>query len=261
MVLFRHELRQNRTSFLIWMFAIAFLLLLCVFLFPQMKEQMKDATKAFASMGTFTDAFGMDRLNMSTMMGFYALECGNIVGLGGALYASFLGAGMLGKEEKDGTAEFLLSHPISRKRIISEKLAALFALILVMNILIVCASALAIHMVGETIDWKEFLLLHGSYLLLQMELAAVCFGISAFVKKGSAGIGISLVFILYFLNLIANMVEKAEFLHYVSPFAYCEGAEIFANGQLDIKLVSIGMLAGLCAIVIAYIWYSRKDIQ
>ena len=42
----------------------------------------------FSSMGAFSSAFGMDRLNFGTLIGFYATECGNILGLGGAFFAS-----------------------------------------------------------------------------------------------------------------------------------------------------------------------------
>ena len=40
MTLVKHELRQGRTSFLIWTASIGFLLAVCVFLFPEMKGQM-----------------------------------------------------------------------------------------------------------------------------------------------------------------------------------------------------------------------------
>ena len=33
--------------------------------------------------------------------------------LGGAIYAAILGASSLSKEERDGTAEFLYTHPLS----------------------------------------------------------------------------------------------------------------------------------------------------
>ena len=135
MTLVKHELRQGKTSFLIWTVAIGFLLATCIFLFPEMKGQMDAVNDMFASMGSFTEAFGMDRLNFGTLIGFYAVECGNILGLGGAFYASLCGVGILSKEEKDKTAEFLLTHPVSRKSVITEKLIAVLIQITAMNII------------------------------------------------------------------------------------------------------------------------------
>ena len=88
MVLIRHELRQGRASFVIWTTVVAMLLAVCIFIFPQMQDGMEGMSEMFASMGGFTEAFGMDRINFGTFIGFYAVECGNILGLGGALYAA-----------------------------------------------------------------------------------------------------------------------------------------------------------------------------
>ena len=59
----------------------------------------------FASMGSFTEAFGMDKISFGTLTGFYAVECGNILGLGGAFFSALCGVSILAKEEKDHTAE------------------------------------------------------------------------------------------------------------------------------------------------------------
>lgn len=261
MTLVKHELRQGKLSFFIWTAAIGFLLVVCIFLFPEMKGQINGVNDIFASMGSFTEAFGMDRLNFGTLIGFYAVECGNILGLGGAFYASLCAVGMLSKEEKDKTAEFLLTHPVSRKRIVSEKLIAVFLLITAMNIVIYALAAGSIAAVGEEIPWKELSLLHLAYYLLQMELAGICFGISAFLRKGSAGVGLGIAAMMYFLNLIANIADKAEFLKYITPFGYCEGADIVTNGRLDGAMVAVGIVMGVGGVIIAYLKYTKKDIH
>ena len=66
---------------------------------------------------------------------------------------------------------------------------------------------------------------------------------------------------MYFLNLIANISDAAGFLKYITPFGYCEGADIITNGSLDGVLVSIGAVVGICGIVIAYLKYTKKDIH
>lgn len=261
MTLVKHELRQGRTSFLIWTACIGFLLTICVFLFPEMKGQMNGVNDIFASMGSFTEAFGMDRLNFGTLIGFYAVECGNILGLGGAFFASLCAVSILSKEEKDKTAEFLLTHPVSRKRIITEKLAAVLIQITALNIIIYALAVSSIAVVGEEIPWKEVSLMHLAYYLLQVELAGICFGISSFLRKGNVGIGLGVAAMMYFLNLIANIADVAEFLKYITPFGYCEGADIVSNGGLDGVMVAIGAVIGIIGIVIAYLEYTKKDIH
>ena len=212
-------------------------------------------------MGSFTEAFGMDRLNFGTLIGFYAVECGNILGLGGAFYAALCAVSILSKEEKDKTAEFLLTHPVGRKRIITEKLIAVLIQITVLNIIIYALSVGSIAAVGETVPLKEISLLHLAYYLLQLELSGICFGISAFLRKGSAGLGLGIATVMYFLNLIANIADVAAFLKYITPFGYCEGADIVSNGRLDGVMVSVGAAIGIAGIIIAYLKYTKKDIH
>lgn len=261
MTLVRHELKQGRTAFLIWTAAVGGLLAVCVFLFPEMKGEMEGVSDIFSSMGSFTAAFGMDRLNFGTLTGFYAVECGNVLGLGGAFFASLCAVGILSKEEKERTAEFLLAHPVSRRQIITEKLAAVLVQVTAMNLIIYAVSLGSIAAVGETVPWKEINLLHLAYYLLQLELAGICFGISAFMRKGTVGTGLGIAAVMYFLNLIANIAEPAEFLKYITPFGFCEGADIVADGSLDGRLVAIGMAVGLIGVIAAYVKYSRKDIR
>lgn len=261
MTLIKHELRQGRLSLAIWTIAISFLLVVCIFLFPEMKGEMDGVSDVFASMGSFTQAFGMDRLNFGTLIGYYAIECGNVLGLGGAFFAALTAVSALAKEEKEHTAEFLLTHPVKRSSIVTEKLIAVLLQIIVLNAVVLGLSLLSMICIKEDIPWKELLLIHLAYFLVQIELAGICYGISAFLKRGSTGIGLGIAVIMYFLNLIANITESTEFLTYITPFGYAEGADIVTNGNLDITLVLIGMGFAVIGIGSAYWKYCRKDIH
>ena len=261
MTMVKHEINQGKLSFLIWTASVGMLLAVCVFLYPEMKGEMEGVSELFASMGSFTAAFGMDKLNFGTLTGYYAVECGNILGLGGGFYAALCGAGMLSKEEKERTAEFLLVHPVSRGRIVTEKLIAVFLQITAMNLLIYALAAGSMAAIGEDIPWKELNLLHLAYYLMQLEIGGVCFGISAFMRKGTLGAGLGLAAMLYCLNLVANIADAASFLKYITPFGYCDGADIVSEGSLDGALVAVGALIGVAGIAAAYLKYTKKDIH
>lgn len=261
MTMIRHELKMNRISFIVWTCSISFLLIICIFLFPEMKGEMDGVSDLFASMGSFTEAFGMDKVNFGSLPGFYAVECGNIMGLGGAFFAAMLAVSALSKEEKEHTAEFLLTHPKSRFSIITEKLIAVMIQILLLNMIAWALGIASIAIIGEEIPMKEITLMHGAYLFLQLELAGICFGLSAFLRKGSIGIGLGVAIILYFCNIIANISDSASFLNKITPFGYADGAQIVSEGSLDILLISLGLIYGVIGIMIGYIKYIKKDIQ
>lgn len=251
----------GKTSLLIWTASIGFLLAICVFLFPEMKGQIDNVNNIFSSMGSFTEAFGMDRLNFGTLIVFMPLSAAIFWDSAVHFMRLFCAVGILSKEEKDKTAEFLLTHPVGRKRIVTEKLIAVLIQITALNIIIYALSVGSIAFVGETVPLKEISLLHLAYYLLQLELSGICFGISAFLRKGSAGLGLGIATVMYFLNLIANIADVAAFLKYITPFGYCEGADIVSNGGLDGVMVSVGAVIGIAGIIIAYLKYTKKDIH
>lgn len=261
MTVFKHEIKQGFKAFWIWTIAIVFMLVICVLIFPQMSSNMDGGTsEMFANMGSFSEAFGMDSINFGEIMGFYGIECGNILGIGGGFFSALIGITILSKEEKDRTAEFLLTHPISRTSILIQKLLSVLLRILVMNVIIVAASAISFAAIGENFAVKEFVLLHIAYLVMQFEIACICFGISAFVKGSSAGIGLGVATAFYFMNIIANISDKAEFLHYLTPFSYAQASDIISTSEIDLKLIVLGAVYTIVGVAVGFIKYAKKDI-
>lgn len=260
MTIYIKELRQSLKSLCIWTCAIGGMMLVCILMFPEMKNEMDSVSSVFANMGGFTAAFGMDKLSFGELMGFYGIECGNILGIGGGFFAALVGISVLASEEKEHTAEFLLTHPVSRCMVLTQKLLAVLTQVILMNVVVVAVSVVSASAIGEELQMKEFLLLHVAYLLMQLEIACICFGISAFIKRGSIGIGLGLALSFYFLNLICNISEKAEFLKYVTPYAYCEASNVISEAKLESNLVIIGIVISVLGVIAAYVKYTKKDI-
>ena len=260
MTVFFHELKRGKVSLLIWSCAIAFMLGICVLIYPEMKTQMSDISEMFADMGSFSDAFGMDKINFGTFIGYFGVECGNVLGLGGALFASVLGISALAKEEKEHTAEFLLTHPVSREKVLAEKLLTVFSQIIILNLVSAIVTVLSVLAVGESVDAKVMLLLFLAYFMMQIEISAVTFGISAFLKGNGLGIGLGITVLMYFLNIMANLTENAKFLKYITPFGYTEGADIISNSAIEVKYLAAGLVFTVTGLVAAFLKYRKKDI-
>ena len=261
MTVFKHELRQGRIALIIWTTAISFMLGICIVIYPEMSTQMGDISAMFADMGSFSQAFGMDKINFGEFLGFFGVECGNVLGLGGAFFAALLGISALAKEEKEHTAEFLLTHPVSRTRVITEKLCAVIVQIVIMNLAVIAVTALSVLIIGEEADIKTFALLFLSFFLMQLEVAAVTFGISAFLRRGSLGIGLGLAAVFYFMNIVANLIDETKFLKYITPFGYTESADIIADGALNGGYLAVGMALAAIGVILAFWKYGRKDIS
>ena len=261
MTIVKHELRRGKTALIIWTAAISFMLALCVMIYPEMSTQMGEISAMFADMGSFSAAFGMDRINFGEFIGFFGVECGNVLGLGGAFFAALIGISALAKEEKEHTAEFLLTHPVSRGKIVAEKLCAVIVHIVILNLAVIAVTALSILAIGEDVPVKTLGLLFLAYFLMQLEVAGITFGISAFLRHGSLGVGLGLAAMFYFLNIVTNLTEKAKALKYITPFGYTEGADIIAENAINGGYLAVGLTMAVLGVALAFGKYRRKDIS
>lgn len=260
MTIFKHELKRGRLALCIWAAAISFMLAVCVLIYPEMSSQMGEMTDMFSQMGSFTAAFGMDKINFGEFIGFFGVECGNVMGLGGAFFAALIGISALAKEEKEHTADFLLTHPVSRTSVIAQKLGAVIAQIVILNLIVIAVTALSVLIIGEKAEVGTFALLFLAYFLMQLEVSAITFGISAFLRRGGLGLGLGLAAIFYFLNIVANLMEDTKPLKYITPFGYTDSADIISGKALNGGYLAVGMALMAAGAAAAFWQYLRKDI-
>ena len=260
MTLLLHEIKRNNLSLIIWSVALSYMLGLCVLIYPEMQTQMGDISTMFADMGAFSEAFGMDQLNFGEFTGYFGVECGNTLGIGGALLAAIVGVNALSKEERDGTAELLLTMPVSRERIVSEKLLFCTFHVTVVNLAVAFMCIVTSLAIGADANYGKLVLILFAYYLMQLEIMAISFGISAFLKRGGMGIGIGLAFGMYFINIIANLVDTLDFIKYITPFGFADSGRILSEGTLEPVSLAVGITLSALGIFGAYFKYTRKDI-
>ena len=168
---------------------------------------------------------------------------------------------MLSKEEKEKTAEFLLSHPVKRSTVYLQKLLAIFFEITMLNLLTYVCSFICIKAIGETMDINSFNLIHLAYYLMQVELMGLCYFISSTNNKNNAGLGLGIGLLMYILNIMANISDKLEMVKYISPFGYCEASDILVNGSLDFSKILIALIIFSLSLAAGYFIYNKKDIK
>ena len=259
MTIFRKELRMGAVSFLVWSAVVGGLMAVCVGMYPSFSDSMGEVSDLFAGMGDFSAAFGLDKLQFGTILGFYGTECGNILGLGGAFYAAVTAMGLLAGEEGNHTAEFLLTHPVGRVRAAAEKLAALAALVAGLNLVCLACGAGGILFIGEEADWGDLLRYHGALLLMQLEIGGLCFGLSACLRRGGLGLAMGLAALLYFAGLLLNLDQGLDWLRFVTPYYYADAARIFAKEAVAGPMLT-GCALGVLGVGFGLWRYGRKDI-
>lgn len=242
-------------------FALVFIQsFICLFLFPEVKEQISTVNDAMENVQKIVGALGMDYLSLDEITDFYGFVCGMVPGIGGSLFAAIKGACILAVEEENDTADFLLTFPISRAAVLTQKLFALFMQVIALNAAVMGAGLLTARILSEALEMRCFVLLHIVYLIMQLEVCGICFGISSFVKKGGGGIGAALVVAFNLMNIIYNISGNEGVLKYITPYAYCGIGRIFLRTKIQMELIGIGVTVSIIGIMAAYFKYTRKDI-
>ena len=143
----------------------------------------------------------------------------------------------------------------------SKKFVGFWNVSVILTYIELCIAVGSICLIGEPLPGKELLLLNTAYLVMQLELALICFGLSAFLRRGALGVGLGLATVAYFLNLVANIADSASWLKYVTPFGYTESADIVSAGRLDAGMLALGLCVGAAIALAGSVYYARKDIQ
>lgn len=260
MFIMKHEIKRQWLPLVIFALALSFILAVVVLMYPSMAEDMGGLISLVDGLGVFTDALNLDISQLNSLIGFYGMEMESMVGIAGALYAAYLGISLLSKEESRHTAEFLLSHPIKRSRVYLEKAAALILMLTLFNLIIYVIALVTIIVSGQSVPLLGFSLIHVASLLVQLNIGLLCFGLSAFLKNESIGLGMGVALLLYFFSLFANIWQELAWLRFITPFQYAFASDILKAEQLDLSLIAIVFGTSLLVSAVGFVHYSRRDI-
>ena len=264
MILLKRELRANRRSLVIWSVALGLFGFLMVSIYPSFAEGMEGFREGLSAYPEqFLAMFGLDRLDLGDPIGFYAIESYLIVILFGSIYAMILASTALSKEEDEKTAEFLLAKPISRSRVVGEKIASVLLLILMLNVFIGIVGLVGFEIFIDSYPIADLARLTVGAFLAHIAFAGIGFLVSLFVtrRRSAYSTGIGVVLALYFASLIATLSDRFEVLRYASPFWYMDGADIVTDGGLVPARVAAVVGVAVVASVLTWFLYSRRDIR
>lgn len=258
---YKHEMKTYLKNLLIWTICVGGIGFACILLFSGMKESMQDMEKSFASMGAFSDAFGMSQLSISTLPGFYAAEVGAIYSLGGAMFAAILCTTMLSKEEDGHTCEFLYSLPIARKKAVFSKWLAAISHIALFNVICIGIYLVGFAILGENIPAKEFAMYHIMQFIMHIQLGTICYAFSAISKRNKLGIGMGIVLLLYAYDLMARVIPDLSDFKFISPFSYANASDIFSSGEIATTALILGICLLLASLGISFGVYTKKSFS
>lgn len=258
------ELRAQCRAALGWVIALVALAALMLSLYPSMARDVADYRRLMEAYPPAVRAMLGIRLDrVATLPGFYSMVF-SFVALCGAIQAMNLGMSLLGREARGRTADFLLTKPLARTRIVTAKLLAAFAVLLGTNLVFDGAvSAIAHAAAPAGFDSRLFLLINLSLFWLQLIFLALGLTVSAvFLRLRSVlPVSIGTVFAIYMIGVLAPTSGRGSGARWLSPFHWFDTGFLLDHGRYDPAGVAAAAAVTAAAVLAAYLVYRRRDIR
>ena len=265
MNVFIQEFRMKEKSILIWSLSIAGFIIFYMSFFPGLA---KDRAALESVMESFPkemlQALGLrEGLSISSLIGYFALTF-TMIQLALAIQSANYGFSILSIEERELTADFLMTKPISRGEIYWSKFLAAFISLIITSIIVGVGIFISLKLFnnGENYRVGNILKLIITIPLFQLMFLSLGMIISLLFKKIrsvlSFSMGLSIG--LYIINAVGGIIGS-DTLGYLTPFYYFEPGEILKTGGYDIKLISLALTVIAISLISSYILYNKRDID
>lgn len=263
--LYTKELKRNRKSFFIWTAIVLGFTVMVQSIYPFMETMGDDLTNMMGALPKeLRKAMGVDAQTWGSILGFYSTYFGIYIVLLAGIYTMSTGATIISKEEKERTAEFLMTKPISRHSIFSGKMLSLATLTIGIILLQTVVAIIGFTIASETpVDWSVFITMHihGATLIIFFTCIGVLLSMFLNPKTNFMGLVFGIIFGSYFLNAMSKATEATEWMGYLSAFNYVD----FNVGDPDYSIQWLGVMAllviGVTAVFYAYVKYRKRDID
>lgn len=263
MNMFLHELRTYRKSTIIWTCSIAGFAIFMLSIFPTYSSnalELKNLLEGYPE--KIRMAMGISIDNISTILGFYSFIFGYIL-LCGSIQAMNIGTSIFSKEIREKTADFLLTKPVSRIKIMTVKLLVILTSLIFTNCIYLIAVSIMASMISkESYNFKMFFMISVTMFFVQLMFMSLGVIISVIVAKIKSVISVSLgtVFTFFIIGML-NSATNDEKLRYLSPFNYFNTTYIIKNSSYESSFVVVAIVFVIAAIVSSYLIYSKKEIN
>ncbi len=212
---------------------------------------------------SMTKAFGMNPAQFINILGFYSIYYGMHIMILSGCFIITLSGNILSKEEREGTADFLLTRPLTRATIFGNKVLVLLSFFTLFWILQILVAVLFINFVStENLDGTTLAILNFYGLSLNFFFAGLGLLLSLLPKKSKSLTGalVGIVVGSFVLNALSRISDKSEWIGWISLFHYAD-FEVATTGygfEFWRFLILIG--GGIASFIASFFIFRNKDI-
>jgi ABC-2 type transport system permease protein len=266
MTVFLRFARDRRRSNLWWLLGTLALVLFTVLLFPSIHGQANydDLTKDLPE--SLKTLFGIDNaVPISSAPGYFNVRLfSSLWPFVLLVYAISVFSSAIGGSEEDGTLEFILANPVTRRRVLFERYASSAALLagiaVVFSLALVATLPLVdgldhvsiAGLIAACIAAPSFALLHGSIAFA----AGSATGRRAPALAASAGVAVA-GYLAY--GVLAATSIPSGFL-YVTPWYWYLHENMLATGA-NVLPIALPLALSAVALLVGAFAFERRDLR
>jgi len=264
MNIFKREMKANLKSLIVWSISMAALIALGI-------GKFSSTESATAEMVALIDAFpkslkaifGFGNFDISKAIGFYGILYLYLVVMG-AIHASMLGAGIISKEERDKTTEFLLVKPIKRSKVLTDKLLASIVNVLILNVITFSVSFKMLSMFPADDNlFSQIAVLMFGLLMIQLIFLTIGMAFAAINKnsKKAPTLSTSVILAAFFINILVQLSDNLAFMKFFTPFQYFNAEVLLNGGHIEAVYVILSFVIMAIMLILTYNRYEKRDLM
>lgn len=250
-------------SVITWSVAIVAVIGLYLSLFSSFARDAELLSKMMANFPKeLLNAFGLSGVDLSSVLGYFGFVY-LFVQIMLAIQAANYGVGLVSIEEREWTADFLLTKPVARHQIMTSKLLAVLAGLAITQAVVWVSTFVCLNIFkGEkTYEADLLVLLLVGLIVFQLFFLTVGLAISLLVRRvrNVTPYALALGLGMYVLSAFGDMLGESKF-EMITPFKHFNPHYVVQHGTYNLPLVMISVAAIVISVVASYWLYLRRNI-
>lgn len=251
-----------RGSFIVWTGTLLILATVYLSVYPSFAKDADALRELVNNLPAAAKHFlGVGAMDMFTFVGFFA-NVSTVFMLALAIQAMNIGISMTNREALARTADFLLTKPVTRTRVFTEKLLASLTVVLATSTIFI----LYFYLGGKFVDsgsynQKAFWMICG--VLVGVQLWFLTVGILVAQLRGRIrsviGLSLSIVLALFVLGLFGSAVND-QAVRLITPFKYIDLVKVISYAQYEAGYVLLWLVVAAGSCLAGWWLYKHRDV-
>ncbi len=257
---FERTFHEQRRALVGWTASLVLLALAMTAMYPTIRGNQQLVTLHETYPKALRSLFGIS--DLASGVGFLRAEIFSLVGpLLVIILAVLWGSDVIAGEEDRGTIDILMANPISRRRVVLEKWAALLVGIAVAGVGLAAGLAIGISAVDIHVGWQVVAAATVATVLIGMLFGTTALAIGAATgHRGLArGMTAALAVIAYLVSSLSDLVTWLRPIRLASPWYHALGTDPLTSGFLPWHLLLLMALTALAAYG-GIVAFERRDL-